>query len=291
MSDPKYIDIHAHMNFSAYDEDRNAVIERALENDVWMINVGTKLRTSEHAIEIVDSYEKGVYAIIGLHPVHTTESFHDEGELGPEGKPFRSKGEIFDTEAFSALADHPKVVGIGETGLDYFRSNKDAVAVQRNAFEAQIQLAITHNLPLMLHVRPSEGSMDSYHDVYDMLSSYRSQFKQDLIANLHFFAGSTEVAQKFLDLGCTISFTGVITFARMYEKLVSYVPDDRIMAETDCPYVTPHPHRGERNEPMHVREVVRKIAKIRKTEESVMAGQLVQNAKEFFSLDSSSLLT
>lgn len=281
---PRYIDIHAHANFSAYDKDRDVVISRSLKKDTWMINIGTKLSTSVKALELAKHYKEGVYAIIGLHPVHTTESYHDKNELGKGGKPFTSKGEVFQYETFKTLAQEEKVVGIGEAGLDYFRSNKDAKEVQYQAFEQQIQLAIETSLPLMLHVRPSEGSMDAYNDVYELLQSYRPEFKRDLIANLHFFAGDIEVAQKFLDLGCAISFTGVITFARQYEKLVKYVPLGRLMAETDCPYVAPHPYRGQRNEPVYVSEVVSKIARIRKMDEVEVQKQLVQNSRGFFGI-------
>src|SRR3989344_1411676 len=117
----QYIDIHAHVNFAAYDEDREEVIKRALDKNVWMINVGTQLDTSKSAIKLTEKYEKGVYAIIGVHPIHTDKSFHDEKELGAGSKEFTSRGEIFDTTIYGSMASHPKVVGIGECGLDYFR--------------------------------------------------------------------------------------------------------------------------------------------------------------------------
>ncbi len=280
MKEINLFDIHSHVNFSAFDKDRTEVIERSLNAGIGMINVGTKFETSRLAVEIAEQYE-GVYAIVGLHPIHTVPSFHDADELGEGAKAFETKGEAFDDEKFKTIITG-KVVGVGETGLDYFRNNADSKALQAKAFLAQIEFAITHNLPLMLHVRASEGSMDAYYDVYDILMSYRSQFERDLIANLHFFAGDTEIAKKFLDLGCTISFTGVITFARQYEKLVKFVPLDRIMAETDCPYVTPHPHRGQRNEPLYVREVAAKIGRLKGIEEFEMTAILLRNTKKFF---------
>lgn len=282
MKELSLIDIHAHVNFSAFEEDRADVVKRALEAGVGMINVGTKFETSRLAVEIASQYE-GVYAIIGLHPIHTVTSFHDIDEIGKGGEAFVSGAEVFDKEKYKTIVTK-KVVGVGETGLDYFRNNRDSKEVQREAFVGQIEFAAMHHLPLMLHVRSSEGSMDAYHDVYEILQSYRNEFTKELIANVHFFAGDIEVAQKFLDLGCTISFTGVITFARQYEKLVKFVPLDRIMAETDCPYVAPHPYRGERNEPRHVREVVAKIARTKGVEESQMRAIILNNTKKFFSL-------
>ncbi len=115
---PKYIDIHSHVNFKAFDEDREAVIMRALDSDTWVINVGTQADTSKKAIEMAHQYEEGVYAIIGLHPIHTGASFHDEKELGAGGAEFTSRGEIFDKQIYREMLKDPKVVGIGECGLD-----------------------------------------------------------------------------------------------------------------------------------------------------------------------------
>lgn len=278
---PKYIDVHAHMNFAAYDADRNEVIQRALDNDTWMINVGTKLATSQQAVALADQYEKGVYAIVGLHPIHTNASFHDTDELGEEGKPFTSQGEQFDLFAFEELVQHPKVVGVGECGLDFFRIEGDKdeyITKQRRAFGAQIELAVKYDKPLMIHCR------DAYPEVLQILASYKLEHGDKLRGNFHFFAGTEAEAKRILDMGFTMSFTGVITFARDYKKLVEFVPIDRMFSETDCPYVTPEPHRGQRNEPVYVSEVVKKIAKIKGEDEEKVGEQLVQNAVNFFKL-------
>ena len=122
---PKYIDIHSHVNFTAFDADRDDVIKRALDNDTWMINVGTQIDTSKKAVELANKYKEGVYATVGLHPIHTGKSFHDEQELGSEGKEFTSRGEAFDKEKYLELARNLKVVAIGECGLDYFHLPKN----------------------------------------------------------------------------------------------------------------------------------------------------------------------
>lgn len=272
---PQYIDAHAHMNFAAYDEDRDAVISNCLKNDTWMINVGTMQTTSEKVVELADKYEKGVYAIVGLHPIHVNKSFHDKDEIGPEGKSFTSKGEDFDYDFYKNLTNNPKVVGIGECGLDYFRGADDPEFVkrQKDAFGKQIQLAIEADLPLMIHCR------EAYDDTLDILESYKKEAGDKLRGNMHFFAGSLDIAKRVLDFGFTLSFTGVITFAKDYEDLVKFVPLEKMLSETDCPYVTPVPYRGQRNEPVYVSEVVKKIAEIKNEPLDKVKEQLVSNIR------------
>lgn len=282
----QHIDIHAHVNFAAYDEDREAVIERALDAGVWIINVGTQKDTSKSAVELAEKYEKGVYAIVGIHPIHTDKSFHDEKELGSSGKElapsevegFTSRGENFDTIIYGSLANHPKVVGIGECGLDYFRCTPETEKKQREAFSAQIALANEFKKPLMLHVRNGSGK-SAYRDALEILKS-----EAKVSGNFHFFAGSWEEAKEILDAGFFLSFTGVITFVRQYDEIIKNTPLDRIMTETDCPYVTPEPFRGKRNEPMHVREVVKKIAEIKGEDFEKVRETLLQNALQFFQI-------
>ncbi|MBV9159567.1 MAG: TatD family hydrolase, partial [Candidatus Kaiserbacteria bacterium] len=136
----RFFDAHTHTNFVAYDEDRDEAMRRSLEAGVGMNVVGTQRDTSRDALALAERYED-VYATIGLHPVHTAKSFHDEKELGEGGKEFTSRGEIFETVAYEALARHPKVIAIGECGLDYYRVEEHTKDVQTKAFVAQIELA------------------------------------------------------------------------------------------------------------------------------------------------------
>lgn len=290
---PKYIDIHSHVNFKAFDIDRDEVIRRALENDTWVINVGTQIDTSRQAVELANKYTEGVYAIVGLHPIHTGASFHDEKELGQGGKEFVSRGENLDTKSlkkYRELLKDPKVVGIGECGLDYFRCTEETIQKQKENFIAQIELANEFNKPLMLHIRnnkdnihpaingtPQEGNLNAYFDALDILKQY-AKVKGDV----HFFAGGLEEAKAFLDFGFTLSFTGVITFTNDYDEVIRYTPLDMIMSETDCPYVTPVPHRGKRNEPVYVKEIVKKIAEIKGLKEEEVAEAIMANAKRVF---------
>lgn len=278
---PKYIDIHSHTNFKAFDEDRDAVIARALENDTWVINVGTQIDTSRKAVEMAHQYGEGVYAIIGLHPIHTGASYHDVKELGEEGKAFTSRGETFDKEEYRKLLADPKVVGIGECGLDYYRCTPETIEKQKQAFIEQIELANEFRKPLMLHIRnnPESNEHDAYADSLEILKQH-AKVKGDV----HFFAGSVEVAKAFVEFGFTISFTGVLTFTHDYDEVVKAIPLEMIMSETDSPYITPVPYRGGRNEPIHVREVVKKIAEIKGLPESEIAETLINNAKRVFAI-------
>src|SRR3989344_4774731 len=151
----RYIDNHAHLNFRAFDADYKEAIKLAQEAGVAIINVGTQKDTSKRAVEIAE--EAACFAIVGLHPVHTSKSFHDEKEIGEGGKEFTSRGEIFDYEYYKKLGTHPKVVGIGECGLDYFRLEEDTKEIQKNVFEEQIKLSIDVGKPLMLHIREAYG--------------------------------------------------------------------------------------------------------------------------------------
>jgi len=281
---PKYIDSHAHMNFHVYDDDRDEVIKRALDNDVWMINVGTQTHTSRGAVELTDQYEEGVYAIVGLHPIHTDVSHHDEQELGEGGKNFTSQGEVFDKKYYEELLKKDNVVGIGECGLDYFRTTPESLDKQRDAFTAQVELAIGSGVPLMIHTRPEKNSMQAYRDTLDILESYNKEHGEKLRGDFHFFAGNEKIAKRILDLGFTCSFTGVVTFTHDYDKVIQYLPSDMILAETDCPYVTPEPYRKNRNEPLYVQEVVKSIANIRDEDQESVRKRLVNNTMRLFNL-------
>lgn len=280
----RYIDIHAHLNLAAFKDDREEVLVRTREAGVAHINVGTKESTSRKAVEIAEKHGD-VYAIVGLHPIQTTPQEHDEDEIGEGGAPFASKGEVFDKDLYRELCSSRKVVAIGECGLDYYRNDPNTRGVQEEQFIAQIELANELSLPLMIHTRDAKGNSASasasgrtvYDDVYDILKQYAK-----VPGDIHFYAGTYAQAKKFFELGFTVSFTGVITFAKDYEEVVRNASLDMIHAETDCPFVAPVPYRGKRNEPMHVREVYAKIAEIKGMDEEAVRVQLMHNASRLF---------
>ena len=273
--EPKYFDVHSHVQFKAYDEDRDETITRALSEGVHMMNVGTQKDTSKAAIDLAEKYD-GLYAAVALHPIHTSASHHDEKELGEEGKAFTSRGEEFDSVYYEELARHPKVKPIGECGLDYYRLDEETATRQKDVFIKHIEVANKVGKPLMLHIRSGSGR-SAYKDAADILREH-SKVKGDV----HFFAGSWEEAQLFLELGFTLSFTGVLTFTKDYDEVVRNTPLDMILAETDCPYITPTPFRGKRNEPMHVREIYKAIARIKGEDEEKVRLQINANAQRVF---------
>lgn len=284
MGNFKFIDIHAHLNLSAFDEDREELLRRTRDAGVIHINVGTKESTSKKAVEIAEGHE-GAYAIVGLHPIQTTPEHHDEEEIG--GNAFVSAGEVFNKDFYRELCKSSKVVGIGECGLDYYRNDPSTKEIQEAQFIAQIELANELGLPLMIHTRDAKGNQASassstnvYDDTYAILKQYAK-----VPGDIHFYAGNYEQAKKFFDIGFTISCTGVITFAKDYEEVVRNAPLDMIHGETDCPYVAPKPYRGQRCEPMFVKEVYKKIAEIRGEDEEKVRLQLLENAKRLFAID------
>lgn len=289
----KYIDIHAHTNFVAFDGDRDAVIRRTLDSNTWVINIGTQYDTSKKAVEMTNEYSEGVFACIGLHPIHTGVSYHDIDELGSEGKEFVSRGEIFDKEKYKELARHGKVVGIGECGLDYYHMDEDSIEKQKIAFIAQIELADELNLPLMLHVRnsPTDKTHNAYFDVYELIKKYSKSLAIGLpnIGVSHFFAGSVEDMKRFVEIGIYISFAGPITYKPKpeicdYIAVIKETPLEMLLADTDSPYVAPVPHRGTRNEPVYVQDIVKKIAEIKDLNEEEMAKIIFSNAKRLFDI-------
>jgi TatD DNase family protein len=279
--DMRYFDAHTHVQFAAFDEDREAAFARAREAGVGMNLVGTQKDTSQAAIDCAKSHD-GVWATIGLHPVHTSQSHHDEKELGAGGKAFTSHGEEFDFAAYERMAREEKVVAIGECGLDYYRLDEESKKRQAEAFVAQIELANTVKKPLMLHIRSGargEAGNGAYEDALALLKTHAK-----VGGDVHFFAGSWETAQKFLEAGFTLSFTGVVTFATDYEEVVRHTPLDMILSETDAPYVTPAPHRGTRNEPIYIPDIVRKIAAIKELDEEETRHALLANAVRTFGI-------
>jgi TatD DNase family protein len=281
---PKYIDIHSHVNFKVFDEDRDEVIKRALENDTWVINVGTQKDTSRKTVEMAHQYEEGVYAIVGLHPVHTHVSFHDAQEIdSQDGKGFTSRGENFDYDYYKKLALDPKVVAIGECGLDYYHEgengkilSEDEKEKQRKAFIEQIKLSQEIGKPLMIHSR------DAISETVQILKANNA--KKGIA---HACVRTVAEAREFMDLDFYFTFAGNITFKPTKNKLafdevIKFIPLEKILSETDSPYLAPVPHRGQRNEPVYIREIVKKIAEIKNLPEKEVAEAIVANAKRIF---------
>lgn len=273
------IDAHCHIQFQAYNDDREVVIERTKKAGVTMIAVGTKISTSVNAIALAEKHKDWIWATVGFHPTHVNKLtyYHDKSEEGA-GAP-----EEFDIKKLSELAARPQVVAIGECGLDYFRLDGDRAEIikkQKEAFEAQIALASELQKPLMLHCRASRGTDDAYEDLYEILE-HRSL---NIPRILHFYAGSPAVTKKFVDAGYYFTFGGVITFGDDYDEIVKYIPMDRIMLETDAPYVAPAPYRGARNEPWYVIETAKKLAALKKLSQDKVVDETSKTTTTIFNL-------
>ena len=243
------IDTHAHVNFDFFKKDADEVIRRALNEKVWMINVGTKYKTSKRALALANKYEKGVYAAVGLHPIHLFETRADGEDYS-----FNTRAEVFNYDIYEKLAKFEKVAAIGEIGLDYYHIDKNIDVnlikeTQKKAFYEQLLMARRLDLPVIIHCR------QAHDDMFNCLKSFRKEYADLIPKNrpwgvMHCFSGNEDLAWKYFGLGLIVSFTGLITFSRQWDDLIRRLPKDKFMLETDCPFMTPEPFRGQRNEPL-----------------------------------------
>ncbi len=273
----KFFDAHTHIQFAAFNSDYTEVIKRAFDEGIGIVNVGTEKSTSLGAIKLTEEYPENVYAAVGLHPTHTSKSHHDIYELG-DNKEIEN-GEIFDYDFYRSLALNKKVVAIGECGLDYYRINdKEMKIKQMEVFVEQIKLAYEIKKPLMIHCR------DAYSDLIKILETSSNE-PQENPGIIHFFSGNIEDAKKLLEMGFYFTFGGVITFVRDYDEVIKFIPFDKILSETDAPYVAPVPYRGKRNESAYVIEIVKKLAEIKEIEFEKMREQILSNTNKIFNLE------
>lgn len=258
-----FIDTHCHLDFEGFNKDRDEVIKRARDVGVEkIINVGCDLEQSKNSISLAEKYEF-IYVSVGFHPQEAN---------GVDDQTFSE---------LEKLAGHPKVVAIGECGLEYYGIRNQELGIrekQKNIFKKQIELAIGLNKPLIIHCR------DAYDDIINILNSYFLIHNSKLNGVIHFFSGGLEHAKQLLDLGFFISFTGLITFVLDYDKVIQSIPLDKILIETDTPFVAPIPYRGKRNEPAYVVETAKKIAEIKNISFNEVAEQTSKNALNLFAL-------
>ncbi len=249
------IDSHTHLQVSQYDKDRDAVLKRAQDAGVeTILIIGIDLETSLSAIELADKHEN-LYATVGMHP-------HDAKKLTPDV-----------LKTFRELLNHPKVIALGEIGLDYYR-NLSPPNVQKDAFEKQLNLAEEMNIPIVIHNR------DAYKDIFPILESRQGQIQ----GVLHCFTGDIELMERSVEIGFHIGIGGIVTYpnAKEMQAVASKVPSDRLLIETDCPWLTPQFRRGKRNEPSYVRAVAEKIAELRNTSIETIGEITTNNFKTLF---------
>jgi TatD DNase family protein len=251
-------DTHAHLNADQYKEDLNEVMERAKEAGVSnIVVVGFDKITIIRAMELAEAHGH-IYACVGWHPVDAIDMTDD------------------DLKWIEELASHPKVVAIGEMGLDY-HWDKSPHDIQKEVFRKQIRLAKKVKLPIVIHNR------DATSDIVEIL---REEGAADVGGIMHCFSGSVEIARECLDMNFYISLGGPVTFknAKKPKEVALEIPLDRLLIETDCPYLTPHPHRGQRNEPSYVKLVAEQIAEIKGITFEEIARATSDNAKKLFGI-------
>lgn len=284
-----YIDIHSHLNLSPLLENKDQIINTLHEQGIGTITVGVDYETSKLAIEIADENPDILWATVGQHPNDNPD-------------------EVFNYDKYLELAKNKKVVAVGETGLDYYRlgssskvlvnseeQKQQEIERQKDLFKKHIELAIEVNKPLMVHARPSvakaeagspsKNSMDAYEDVLDILESCQLKAKSyKLSANFHFFVGDLEIAKRIIKNNWTMSFDGPITFTNDYDEVIKSIPIENIMAETDAPFATPMPYRGQTNYPQYVEFVYKKIAEIKGISIDECKTQIFKNIKRVFDI-------
>lgn len=253
-----FVDSHAHLDFENFNSDRDAVIKNArLANIAAIINIGINLETIKKSITLAESHDF-IYATAGIHP-------HDAHEMKPDR-----------WDEFVDLLQHPKIVAIGELGLDYYRDYSPHL-VQHEILQRQLELAVEHDLPVVVHTR------NAWHDV---LPIFTEHYRGKLRGVFHCFSGMEAEARAVVDAGYFISLTGVVTFknANALNIAAHYVPLDRLLMETDCPFMAPEPFRGKRCEPAHVPYIARKIAEAMRIDLAELAEQTNQNAENLFGI-------
>ena len=241
------IDTHSHLNFKAFDIDYKKVIDKCLFQDVWMINIGSQYQTSKKAIQIAQQYEQGVFAAIGLHPIHAKDGFNKE--------------------EYEKLLGSEKIVAIGEIGLDKFRDYGLFLEEQKKVFLEQLDFAKEMNLPVIIHCRMA------HQEVLDILKKREAQ------GVIHCFTGSWKQAKQYLAMGFYLGINGII-YKLNLEEIIEKAPLNRILLETDCPYLG----KEERNEPTFVKQIAKDIARIKNISFQEVAETTTQNAQTLFSI-------
>lgn len=278
----KLIDSHAHVNFRPFQDDWHQAIERAHEAGVGVVNVGSQLSTSRRSVEVAKQMKEGVWAAVGLHPIHLAEDHVEEDIIDGEKISFTTRQERFDHAAYLELARRAEVVAIGECGLDYYRLPQDEVkkqeyiALQKDTLKQQIGLALQVNKPNIFHCR------EAYDDFLEIVNKYRRQVR----GVVHCYTGDADNVERIVKSGLYVGFTGIITFPKTeyLAEAVRRVPLDRLLVETDCPYLAPVPYRGKRNEPAYVEFVAQKVAEIKGVSFEQVCQQTAENTRRLFGL-------
>jgi TatD DNase family protein len=280
----EWVDTHAHLNFPAFNKDRDGVIKKCLNNNVWLINIGSNFVTSQRAVEIAKSSPYGIFAAIGLHPINL-ETGLVKIKIDPkEGNYFEKE---FDYQKYRELARFDSVVAIGEIGLDYYwkpkttKKKKLFKQKQKDLLLKELNLANEVNLPVIFHCRMA------HEDLLEILNHKLKTINYKLRGVMHGFVGTLEQLHEYLKMGFYIGFNGII-FKKIegidFEENIKNTPLDRILLETDCPYLTPPGFPEERNNPLGVKYIAERIAQIKNISFNKVAKATTENAKALLKL-------
>lgn len=255
----QWIDSHAHLDFDRFDTDREEVIQRAIERGVHkIISIGTHIASSQRAIKLAEQYPDFIYASAGFHPLYMDDD-HSQGWA-----------------QLKDLIQHPSVVGVGETGLDYFY-DKTPPEQQRHSFREHLKLSNHYQKPVIIHIR------DAFDDAYRIIA------EEGVTAGgvVHCFTGGPKECQKAIDLGLYVSISGIATFksAKELREAVRQIPLNRLLLETDAPFLAPTPHRGKRNEPSYVVDTAHCVAELKQIRLAHLAQATYTNTLALFSLN------
>ncbi len=289
------VDSHCHINFIAYKNDADEVIKNFLHENYALMIVGSQESTSEKAIEYADKYERGVYVSVGLHPIDLVDEAEDTVVMDGVPYTFKNRQEDFNQDRYRKLAQFSdKVKAIGEVGLDYFYFDKfspekipEFKAKQKEALLGFMELAEELNLPIIFHARGEKTDpFGVYDEMFQIIKSVLDNGRK-VRGVVHCFGGNLGQAEKFLELGLYIGFTGIITFKKKSEELqgiAKALPLDKILIETDSPFLSPEPYRGKKCLPQYVRFVAEKIAELKGISLEDVAETTTNNAKNLFSI-------
>lgn len=289
------VDSHCHLNFINFRDDAKSIAESFLRDNYAIISVGAQESSSRIAIAFAETFDGGVYAAVGLHPIHLFEEMVESFKIDGKEQTFRTAAEEFDKEKYRDLVkSSDKIKAIGEVGLDYYyfdgKSAEDIEVWKANQFTALkgfIALADELSLPLIFHCRGTKEDPFGAYD--DLLTIIRGEIEagKKISGVVHCFGGNLKQANEFMKLGLYIGITGIVTFKNGAEELkiiVEAAPLEKLLIETDAPFLAPDPYRGKRNEPKYVELVARKIAEIKDLTFDQVSVATTQNAKDLFKI-------
>lgn len=287
------VDSHCHINFISFKADGDEIVKDFLRSNYALIIVGSQASTSVRAIEYAQKYERGVYATIGLHPIDLIDEAEDTIVMGGQPYTFKNRQEDFDQEKYRQMAlSSPKVVAIGEVGLDYYYFDKfpsekwpEFKTKQEEALIGFMELAQELDKAVIFHCRGTkQDAFGAYDDLLEIIKAYLTRGGK-IRGVIHCFGGNAQQAQELIELGLYLGFTGIVTFKNKSQELqmiTQKTPLDRILIETDAPFLSPEPHRGKRCLPQYVEFVAKKIAELKGLDYEKVAQATTANARELF---------